>query len=101
MECGLSASFAFAGVCSAKVIKQVVGLEYLDYGERFRVLGLFLFHGRLLRSGLIKCLKASNSIDDVGLLSIFELAPETVTRGHPFMLECLLAQLSRDIDFSA
>ena len=66
--------------------KQVAGLENLDYGVRLRALGLFSIRGRLLRSDLIKYWKAFNSTDNVGLLSIFELAPETVTRGHPFKL---------------
>ena len=58
----------------------------IDYGERLRVLDLFSIRGRLLRADLIHYGKAFNSTDDVGHLFISLLAPEAVTRGHPFKL---------------
>ena len=66
--------------------KQIRGFEDMNYGMRLRALNLFSMRGRRLRADLIKCWKAFHCTQDVGLSSMFMLAPRVGTRGHSFKL---------------
>ena len=67
--------------------KQVDGLADLDYGARLHALRLFSGCGRLIRADMIKCWKTFHCLEDnVGLASVFSLAPVVGTRRHRFKL---------------
>ena len=67
-------------------IREVVGMNGLDYVSRLRNIGLFSIKGRLLRLDLIKVWKCFNAETDVGLINVLELATNVGTRGHNFKI---------------
>ena len=68
--------------------RSVSGLEGLGYAQRLRSLNLFSVKGRLLRADLIQCWKIFNGQSVMLPVDLFQLAPESGTRGHRFKLYC-------------
>ena len=68
--------------------KQIEGLRNIGYAERLTLLDLYSVQGRLLRADLIQYWKILNGKSCIAPSDIFQLSPETRTRGHPLKLYC-------------
>ena len=68
--------------------KQIEGLSDLSYADRLKFLNLHSFQGRLLRADLIQYWKILNGRSSIVPTYIFQLSPETRTRGHRLKLFC-------------
>ena len=62
--------------------REVSGIAQLTYIERLKNLGLYSVYGRLVRAVLIKCWKIFYSERNIGMLNIFLLVVDRMTRGH-------------------
>ena len=67
-------------------LREVEGMDVLDYSVRLRRSGLYSVHGRLLRADLIKLWKIFHGFVDRELVEIFERCSHPTTRGHRFKL---------------
>ena len=66
--------------------KQVEGLREASYADRLESLNLYSIQGRLLRADLIQYWKILNGHSCIAPTDIFQLSPETRTRGHRLKL---------------
>ena len=66
--------------------KQIDGLFSLSYSERLKSLKLYSVQGRLLRADLIQCWKVFNGKSCVSPDELFDLPPQTRTRGHCYKI---------------
>ena len=62
--------------------KQIEGLSDLSYADRLKFLNLYSVQGRLLRADLLQYWKILNGLSSIVLTYIFQLSPETRTRGY-------------------
>ena len=62
--------------------KRVSGLDTMHYSDRLRTLNLYSVQGRLLRSDLIQCWKIFHGKSCLVPIDVFNLPPQTRTRGH-------------------
>ena len=68
--------------------KQIEGLSDLSYADRLKFLNLYSVQGRLLRADLLQYWKILNGRSSIVPTDIFQLSPETRTRGHRLKLFC-------------
>ena len=68
--------------------KQIEGLSALSYADRLKFLNLYSVQGRLLRADLLQYWKILNGRSSIVPTDIFQLSPETRTRGHRLKLFC-------------
>ena len=62
--------------------KRIDGLKMLSYADRLHALKLYSVQGRLLRADLIQCWKIFNGKSCIAPNELFDLPPQTRTRGH-------------------
>ena len=66
--------------------RAVSGMESLSYGERLKLLGLYSFQDRLIRSDLLMVWKILNGLCAINFNQMFNFAPAAGTRGHCYKL---------------
>ena len=66
--------------------RAVFELRDLSYADRLQHLKLYSFQGRLLRGDLLMVWKILNGMCAINFDVLFNLAPATGTRGHPYKL---------------
>lgn len=64
--------------------KRIDGLKTLSYADRLETLNLYSVQGRLIRADLIQCWKVFNGQSCLSPDDMFNLRPQTRTRGHCF-----------------
>ena len=71
-----------------KWTKQIESVEGLEYGDQLRALNLYSVQGRLIRADLdlIQYWKIFNEKSHIVPTDLFQLAPQTGTRGHCFKI---------------
>ena len=66
--------------------KQIESVKELEYGDRLRALNLYSVQGRLIRADMIQCWKIFNGKSHISPTDLFQLAPQSSTRGHCFKI---------------
>ena len=69
-----------------KWTKQIESVEGLEYGDRLSALNLYSVQGRLIGADLIQYWKIFNEKSHIVPTDLFQLAPQTGTRGHCFKI---------------
>ena len=62
--------------------KQIENVRNLEYGDRLRALNLYSVQGRLIRADLIQYWKIFNGKSCITTTDMFQVAPQSGTRGH-------------------
>ena len=66
--------------------KQIESVKNLEYSDRLRELNLYSVRGRLIRADLIQYWKIFNGKSHITASDLFQLAPQSGTRGHCYKI---------------